>query len=78
MSDPDGTETLRELELFLDGELSDAHLTAIRAHLEECEQCFEAFDFHAELKSVIARKCRADPLPPGLLARIQQCFKPDA
>jgi anti-sigma factor (TIGR02949 family) len=78
MSDPDCTETLRELELFLDGEMTDAQLTSIRTHLEECEQCFEAFDFHAELKAVIARKCRADPLPPGLLARIQECFKPDA
>ena len=78
MSDPDCTETLRELELYLDGEMSAASLASIRAHLEECEQCFEAFDFHAELKAVIARKCHADPLPRGLLARIEECFKPDA
>jgi anti-sigma factor (TIGR02949 family) len=78
MSDPDCIETLRELEVFLDGEMSDAQLTSVRAHLEGCEQCFEAFDFHAELKAVIARKCRTDELPPGLLARIEECFKPDA
>ena len=27
-----------------------------------------------ELKAVIARKCREEPLPPGLLARIEECF----
>ena len=77
MSDPDCTETLRELELFLDGELSDTQLKSVRAHLEGCQDCFEAFDFHAELKAVIARKCRTDPVPPGLLARIEECFQPD-
>ena len=32
------------------------------------------FDFHAELRIVIAKKCRQDALPPGLLARIEECF----
>ena len=32
------------------------------------------FDFHAELRMVIARKCQEDALPPGLLARIEDCF----
>jgi anti-sigma factor (TIGR02949 family) len=77
MTDADCTETLRELELFLDGEVSEAQLTAIRVHLEGCQQCFEAYDFHAELKAVIARKCRTDPMPPGLLGRIEECFEAD-
>jgi mycothiol system anti-sigma-R factor len=73
----DCNETLRELETFLDGELSEAALTEIRAHLGHCAECFEAFDFHAELKAVIAKKCRSDPMPAGLLARIEQCFQAD-
>ena len=32
------------------------------------------FDFHAELRMVITKKCRQDALPPGLLARIEACF----
>jgi mycothiol system anti-sigma-R factor len=77
MSEPDCIETLRELELYLDGEMSEAQLRSVRAHLEGCEQCFEAFDFHAELKAVIAHKCRTDPMPPKLLERIEECFKPE-
>jgi anti-sigma factor (TIGR02949 family) len=73
----DCNETLRELETFLDGEMTAEELTAIRSHLEGCPNCFEAFDFHAELKSVIARKCQADPLPAGLMARIEECFQTD-
>jgi mycothiol system anti-sigma-R factor len=71
----DCNETLRELETFLDGELSPAELDDIRSHLVGCPDCHEAFDFHAELKAVIAQKCHNDELPPGLLARIEECFK---
>jgi len=70
----DCNETLRELEQFLDDELSPEAHDAIHAHLGGCEHCLEAFDFHAELRQVIAVKCRSDELPPGLLAKIERCF----
>lgn len=66
--------TLRELDVFLDGELSEDQCAAIRHHLEACIDCFGAFDFHAELKQVIAEKCQNDALPSDLVARIEQCF----
>lgn len=71
----DCEETLRELDRFLDGELSDHAKAHIHHHLEGCVDCFQAFDFHAELKLVIARKCNSDEMPPGLMDRIQQCFQ---
>jgi mycothiol system anti-sigma-R factor len=70
----DCNETLRELERFLDKELSAESHVAIRSHLEGCPDCLEAFDFHAELKIVVAQKCRSDEMPPGLLAKIENCF----
>jgi mycothiol system anti-sigma-R factor len=73
----DCNETLRELESFLDEELSDEVKHAIRSHLEGCPDCWQAFDFHAELKVVIAEKCRRDEMPPGLLTRIERCFEDD-
>ena len=73
----DCNETLRELETFLDGELTDEELAEIRGHLEGCPNCLEAFDFHAELKAVIAAKCKNDEMPVGLLSRIEQCFQAD-
>ncbi len=70
----DCNETLRELYAFLDSELTDDTSVSIRAHLEACPDCHQAFDFHAELKIVIAEKCRSDEMPPTLLAKIEQCF----
>ena len=73
----DCNETLRELETFLDGELTPEARTAIHSHLDGCQDCLQAFDFQAELKAVIAAKCRSDEIPPGLLARIESCFDLD-
>jgi len=74
---PDCNDTLRELESFLDDELTDGAREVIHSHLEGCPDCLQAFDFHAELKQVIAAKCQNDEMPPGLLAKIEQCFGED-
>ncbi len=71
---PDCNDTLRELELFLDQELTDVVRQEIHVHLEQCPDCLQAFDFHAELRTVIATKCRNDQMPPGLMHKIAQCF----
>ena len=73
----DCDETLKELETFLDGELTEDAVVAMRAHLEGCTDCLQAFDFHAELKAVIADKCHRDQMPPGLLTRIEECLHTD-
>ncbi len=76
-NDYDCNDTLRELELFLDEELSDATRHTIHNHLQGCPDCLQAFDFHAELRTVIAAKCRTDEMPPGLLDKIALCFGED-
>jgi mycothiol system anti-sigma-R factor len=73
----DCNETLRELHAFLDDELSDDARTHIHVHLGECVDCLQAFDFHAELKMAIRRKCTTDRMPEGLMARIEMCFNAD-
>ena len=60
----DCSQTLKELDLFLDSELSDAAREAIRHHLDECPDCLSAFDFHAELKQVIQKKCQETRCQP--------------
>jgi anti-sigma factor (TIGR02949 family) len=74
---PDCDKTLRELQLFLDGELPPDEYQHVLGHLDDCLECYQAFDFQAELKRVIAAKCRTEPMPPDLLERIQRCFLPD-
>lgn len=73
----DCSAALRELDEFLDDELSPEARTSIGHHLDGCSDCHSAFDFHAELKQVIGEKCRNDEMPPGLLSRIEKCFSTD-
>ena len=73
----DCRETIRELDAFLDGELSVDVRSYIHLHLNECVDCLQAFDFQAELKAAIRRKCSTETLPPGLLNRIEMCFDED-
>jgi mycothiol system anti-sigma-R factor len=73
----DCAQTLRELDIFLDDELTDDQREAIRHHLDGCMDCLGAFDFHAELKQVVAVKCTNDEMPPDLLAKIELCFGTD-
>ncbi len=73
----DCKQTLRELDAFLDDELSDETRGHIHAHLNGCMDCLQAFDFHAELKAAVRRKCSNDQMPAGLLSKIELCFNAD-
>lgn len=70
-------DALTTLYLFLDGELTDDKRSAIQVHLEKCPPCFEAFDFEAELRVVIAQKCR-DRVPDRLRAQIADAIRSEA
>ncbi len=70
-------EALEELYLFLDGELTDERRVTIRTHLDECSGCFEAFDFEAELRLVIAHRCR-DEVPEEFRSKIAALLDDDS
>jgi mycothiol system anti-sigma-R factor len=70
----DCNETLDELHRFLDREVDERLRAAIQAHLAGCSDCLSAFDFHAELRMVIAMKCQGDPVPDTLIMRLEQCL----
>jgi mycothiol system anti-sigma-R factor len=65
----DCREALHELYHYLDGELTDEHRRAIAVHLDLCAPCADAAEFEAELRVVIAQKCR-DHVPESLRGRI--------
>jgi mycothiol system anti-sigma-R factor len=65
----DCDEAISELYRFLDGDLTEQRRIEIRRHLDECPPCFEQFDFEAELRLVIASKCK-DTVPDSLRHRI--------
>jgi mycothiol system anti-sigma-R factor len=72
--DDDCEQILREIYPFLDGELTDAGRAEIRLHLDECLECLGIYDFHAELRAVIAQKCREQAMPSGLVDRVRRCL----
>jgi mycothiol system anti-sigma-R factor len=65
----DCQETVHRLYHFLDGELTEERRVEIRHHLDECSPCLAAFDFEAELRQVIASRCK-DRVPDHLRERI--------
>ncbi len=62
-------ETIHRLYHFLDGELTEEKRAEIRHHLDACHPCLVAFDFEAELRQMIASKCR-DRVPDSLRAKV--------
>lgn len=70
----DCKETLRELESFLDSELSEERVAEIIGHLKACTDCQGAYEFHAELRTIIKTKAQNDELPDGFLDRLANCF----
>lgn len=65
----DCSEAIHRLYHFLDGELTEERRWEIRQHLDDCHPCLQAFDFEAELRIMIAAKCR-DEVPDSLRHRI--------
>ncbi|HUC36604.1 MAG TPA: mycothiol system anti-sigma-R factor [Acidimicrobiales bacterium] len=72
-SEFDCNETLHTLYTYLDGELTDDRRQEIKRHLDECPPCFEAFDFEAELRVVIAQRCK-DHVPDTLRQRVHEAL----
>jgi mycothiol system anti-sigma-R factor len=62
-------ETVERLYFFLDGELTDDRRREIKEHLDLCAPCEEVFVFEAELRRVIADRCK-DHVPEYLRLRI--------
>jgi mycothiol system anti-sigma-R factor len=69
-ADLDCQAALNELYTFLDGELTDARRSLIAHHLDDCNPCLEIYDFEAELRMVIQRRCQ-DEVPESLRVRVE-------
>ena len=50
--------------------LTDDRRSIIQRHLDTCQPCAEPYDFEAELRIVISKKCREE-VPQDLKARIR-------
>ena len=62
-------EAVHELYHYLDGELTEERREEIRVHLDYCGPCGGAAEFEAELRRVIANRCK-DRVPQTLIERV--------
>jgi mycothiol system anti-sigma-R factor len=70
-------DSLHELYAYLDGELTDDRREAIHRHLDGCQPCAEPYDFEAELRSVIRRKCQ-EQVPESLVAKVRTALEQES
>jgi len=73
----DCSEAIHIIYHYLDGELTDDRRREIQHHLDDCMPCLEAYDFEAELRILIQRKCR-DEVPETLRLRVYQAIQREA
>ncbi|HVB90991.1 MAG TPA: mycothiol system anti-sigma-R factor [Acidimicrobiales bacterium] len=66
-------EAVHQLYHYLDGELTEQRRQQISEHLNFCGPCGGAADFEAELRQVIANRCK-DHVPEGLIRRIAEAI----
>jgi mycothiol system anti-sigma-R factor len=73
----DCQDSLHELYRYLDGELTEDRRDKIQRHLDGCQPCAEPYDFEAELRSVIRRKCQ-EQVPEALVAKVKAALVNEA
>ena len=69
----DCEEAVHELYHYLDGELTEERREVIRVHLDYCGPCGGAAEFEAELRKVIANRCK-DRVPDSLIRRVAEAL----
>jgi mycothiol system anti-sigma-R factor len=63
---------LREIELYLDGELEGSVHLEIHRHLEVCTPCMDHSEFKRRLKELLRTTCGCEDVPPQVLSRIRR------
>jgi mycothiol system anti-sigma-R factor len=69
----DCQEAVHVLYHYLDGELTEERRTEISVHLDWCGPCSGAAGFEAELRKVIANRCK-DRVPDSLIRRVAEAI----
>jgi mycothiol system anti-sigma-R factor len=70
--EPECTETLLEVEAYLDGEVDPSLAKRIDTHLSDCSPCMDRAEFRKHLKELVHDKCTERAVPDSLLTRIHQ------
>jgi mycothiol system anti-sigma-R factor len=66
----DCDDCLDRLYVFLDTELSEAEITAVRSHLDGCDDCDGTFVFEERFLEQLRECCTSDVAPAELRRRV--------
>ena len=69
--DVDCVEVIRQVYLYLDGEIDESSKTEVRHHLDECGPCLRQFGIEQEVKALVARCCGGEVAPDSLKERLR-------
>ncbi|MCA1727088.1 MAG: mycothiol system anti-sigma-R factor [Actinobacteria bacterium] len=75
MSETDCEAVLKQVELYLDGELETVTYTEIEVHLTGCSSCMKRVEFRSALQRIVRAKCGSEPVPGDLMARIRDALR---
>jgi len=75
LSPTDCEHVLRQIELYLDGELVGLQRVEIEQHLGDCDPCTGHADFQRKLKEMLRAKCGCDEVPPELIERVRSMLE---
>ena len=71
MSPTDCEHVLKQIELYLDGELVESLRIEVERHLGGCDPCSGHAAFQQRLKDLLRSKCGCHELPPELIERLR-------
>jgi mycothiol system anti-sigma-R factor len=74
LSPTDCEHVLRQIELYLDGELVGQIRLEVERHLGDCHPCSGHADFQRHMKEMLRSKCGCDHVPEELAERIHTMF----
>jgi anti-sigma factor (TIGR02949 family) len=77
LSGTDCDEVLRDLDLYLDGELPAARARTVERHLSECSPCLARGEFRRRVIEIVRTKCRSprEEPPASLHVRIRRSIR---
>ncbi len=65
-------ECAEKLDGFVDRELSESEVEAVRIHLERCPPCADHYRFQSSLKRLVHVCCCQESAPPAFREKLRQ------
>lgn len=74
----DCTSAMRQLFDYLDGELTDARMKAVAAHVQECRSCYPHYDFEKLLLGTLRTLKEERAAPAELRRRVLDALRSES